>query len=112
VDVVTAGVDRWHVVLTCRCCGSERGVEEATEMADEEFLAAQNHTSIKDGGEPVTILCPSCGHETYDLEEDCCLLCEESVERECQRCGMDIPASELDGEGYCSYCAHVMAKDD
>jgi hypothetical protein len=50
--------------------------------------------------------------ETYILEEDICVLCEESVERNCQRCSFEIPLREIDGTGYCGWCAHMMSKDD
>jgi transcription elongation factor Elf1 len=112
IDVTNTGVDRWEAMLTCRSCGKEWGFEDSAEKATCDFYGAQNYSSVKNGGEPATILCPNCSRETYDLDEDCCLLCEESVERECQRCGMHIPPEEIDGHGYCSFCVHMMSKDD
>lgn len=112
IDVESTGVDRWQSSFQCRACGKQWDFERGAESAVAKFLASQNHHSYKDGGEPVTILCPNCSHETYDLEEDVCLLCEKSVERECRRCGMTIPAEEIDGGGLCSYCSYVMSKND
>jgi hypothetical protein len=112
IDVTNPGAAKWTAVLKCRACGKEYDFETAVEDAINDFYQVENHLSIKDGGEPVTISCPNCSHDTYHLEEDCCLICEESAERKCQRCGMDIPASEIDGSGYCSWCNHMMAKDD
>lgn len=99
-------------MLRFRSCGDNLSFEEITPLAISEFYASENHYSIKDAGEPATITCPSCGEDTYVLEDDICVLCEESVERECQRCGIDMPSEELDGDGYCGYCAHMMSKDD
>jgi predicted RNA-binding Zn-ribbon protein involved in translation (DUF1610 family) len=112
IDVAVTGVDRWEAIFKCRSCGKEHEFEDGAEKAVVESYAGWNYRSIKDGGEPATILCPNCYRETYDLEEDHCLLCEESVERKCQRCWMEIPACEIDGSGYCSFCSHMMSKDD
>ena len=112
VDVVNTGVERWQVTFACRSCGREWDFGDGAERAVAEFYGAQNFSSMKDGEERATILCPNCSCETYDLGEDCCLLCEESVERECRRCGITIPPEEIDGEGFCSFCAHMMSKDD
>ncbi|MFA4907152.1 MAG: hypothetical protein WC602_02695 [archaeon] len=112
IDVKITGVDRWKSIFKCRSCGKEHDFEDGAEKAIIEFYAWQNYDSIKHGGDPATILCPNCSHETYDLDENCCILCEESVERECKRCGVDIPPEEIDGDGYCSFCAYNMAKDD
>lgn len=38
------------------------------------------------------------------------------VTKECKRCGIDIPWSEMygahDNGGYCGYCDHMMLKED
>jgi len=112
IDVTATDADRETADFTCRSCGNRLSFEEITPLAISEYYARENHYSIKDSGEPATIICPSCGEDTYILEDDICVLCEESVERECQRCGIDIPPEELDGDGYCGYCAHMMSKDD
>ncbi|OGV45134.1 MAG: hypothetical protein A2X46_11000 [Lentisphaerae bacterium GWF2_57_35] len=112
MDVKITGADKWDAQFKCRACAAEFGFEEAGEQAVVDFFASENHLAVKDGGEEATITCPNCSRDTYDLEEDVCLICEESVERECQRCNCPIPASELDGSGYCSWCSHMMSKDD
>lgn len=106
------GSDKWNADIACRGCGKQFGFEMAVEKALISVNLFTNHRSIKDGGEPVSIDCPNCFKETYDLEEDVCLICEESVERECQLCGSHIPFSELDGSGNCGYCNHMISKDD
>ncbi len=112
IDVLNPGANKWEARFQCRACGKEYDYETAAEKAIKSFFADGNYRSMKDGGEEVTIMCPECSHETYDLDEDCCLICEESVERTCQLCGNRIPASEIDGSGYCSWCNHMMSKDD
>jgi len=112
IDVLNPGVDKQAAHFKCRACGKEYDYETAIEKSIEDFYSGQDFIAVKDGGEPATTICPSCSHDTYDLEENHCLICDESVERTCQRCGCPIPASELDDSGYCGWCNHMMSKDD
>jgi hypothetical protein len=112
IDVVDTATDRTECKFRCLSCGETNNFESMAAKAIPDYFASENHLSIKDGGDPVTIMCPNCGEDTYVLEEDLCPICEESVERECQRCGCAIPPEEIDGSGYCSYCNHMMSKDD
>jgi predicted RNA-binding Zn-ribbon protein involved in translation (DUF1610 family) len=112
IDVQTTVSDQWSAVFKCRSCGKQWEFEDAAEKAVEDYFAGENFSAIKDGGEPRAVTCPECSLEAYDLDEDRCLICGESVERRCQRCGNPIPASELDGSGFCGYCNHMMSKDD
>lgn len=111
IDVTTT-TDRESAEFRCRSCGTTWSFEEIAGLAVSDFFASENHLSIKDGGEEVTVMCPNCCTDTYVLEDDACVVCGESMERECQRCGMNIPACELDGSGFCSWCNHMMSKDD
>lgn len=112
IDVCDPGARKFELEFKCRACGKEFDFEDAAEDSIKEYFSAENHLSVKDGGEPVTVECPHCSRDSYHLEEDSCLICEESVERTCQRCSASIPSSELDGSGYCGWCSHMMAKDD
>jgi ssDNA-binding Zn-finger/Zn-ribbon topoisomerase 1 len=112
IDVRDNRNDRCETNFFCRSCGKELSFEEIAPLAISEYFSGDNYLAIKDGDYPVTILCPLCGRNTYVLDEDVCVMCDESVERECQRCGIEIPPSEIDGEGYCDWCAHMMSKDD
>lgn len=112
VSSPSPGADRWEVNFRCRSCGKVWNFETMAEKVIMEYYGGQNYLAFKEGGDPATITCPECGHDTYLLEEDCCVICEVSVERECQRCGMDIPAVEIDGSGYCSWCSHMIAKGE
>jgi|GEM_PF-224822 len=112
IDVLNPKSDKWDAHLQCRACGTEYDFETAAEAALGDANASHDYYSIKEGGDPATVICPECTHDTYDLEADHCLICGESVERSCKQCGERIPASELDGSGYCGYCNHMMSKDD
>ena len=112
IDVKNPQDERWAVNFNCRSCGEIWDFETMAEQAIVKYFGGQNYLSVTDGGDPATINCPECDLETYLLEENCCVICEAFVERECQRCGMSIPPEEIDGEGYCSWCAHMMSKDD
>lgn len=112
IDLVDSIASRESAELRCRSCGSEWNFESATSEAISSYFDYDNYQAIKDGADPATIECPNCGKNTYILEDDICVLCGDSVERTCQRCGGDIPPDELDGDGYCGWCAHMMAKDD
>lgn len=112
IDVTANGADRETATFTCRSCGEQWSFEDLAPLAISDYFAEENYRSIKDGGDPVTITCPECDEDTYVLDDDVCILCEESTERRCQMCGIKIPPEEIDGGGYCSWCAHMMSKDD
>ena len=103
---------REAVLFTCLSCGDESDFEAMTNRAIGHYFAGENHNSVRDGGSPSTIDCPECRNETYLLDDDVCVFCEESVNRTCERCCCEIPPEELDGGGLCGYCAHMMSKDD
>ena len=112
IDVSAQDVKREELVFRCRSCGQEWTFEDIAILAISNFSVSANHLSLKDGGEEVTVMCPNCCTDTYVLDEDACVVCGKSMQRQCQRCGATIPASELDGSGYCSWCNHMMSKDD
>jgi hypothetical protein len=112
IDATPHGGDRSDTEFKCSSCGKEWDFENGADLAMSQYYAGENFSSEKDGREPATITCPNCYHETYVLEANVCVICEESAERVCQRCSMTIPSCEIDGEGYCSWCAHMMSKDD
>jgi DNA-directed RNA polymerase subunit M/transcription elongation factor TFIIS len=49
--------------LRCRSCGEEENFEHYAPRALVEHFASDNHYSMKDGGDPVTITCPHCYEE-------------------------------------------------
>jgi hypothetical protein len=107
IDVTANGTDRDTADFVCRSCGEQWFFEGLAPLALSDYFAEANYRSIKDGGDPVTITCPECHEDTYILDDNVCVLCEESVERECKMCSMTIPPEEIDGEGYCSWCTNI-----
>ena len=55
--------------------------------------------------------CPECGGD-YLLDTNECLECGYKAVRECQHCGNEITAYELEHAPLCSYCAYQVSKDD
>ncbi|HXC37180.1 MAG TPA: hypothetical protein VNV43_14990, partial [Candidatus Acidoferrales bacterium] len=98
--------------LRCRSCGEEEKFDHYAPRALTDHFAADNHYSYKDGGDPLTITCPFCCEEAYVVSENKCILCGESCETECSRCGNEIPVCELNDGSLCGYCDHMMSKDD
>lgn len=109
---IPENVDRWDTAYKCRVCGFVQDFESFVERALGEYFQYDNYSSVKDGGEPATIMCPNCSKDTYILEDAFCPLCEESFKHTCQLCDIPIPYSEIDGSGYCGYCSYKLAKDD
>ena len=99
------------LVLECSACGGKTDAESFVAAAVESELGWESYIAVKDGGEEPYTTCPSCGEDTYILEEQRCALCGEEAEHECARCGCSIPSSELGGS-MCGYCEHMMSKDD
>lgn len=100
--------------MVCRACGEREDFETCAERALGKFFAHARYLAETDGGEESIADCPECGMATYvlDAEEDQCVVCSESCDRTCARCGNEIPASELGSSPLCGYCDHVMSKDD
>jgi hypothetical protein len=108
LDIREEAAEKNDTHFFCRSCSSEHDFCNMSEHAVRHAYVYAEHHRIKDGGDPAIILCPNCGLESYDLEEDVCLICDESTERECSRCGAEIPWEEIDGEGLCGWCAHMI----
>jgi predicted RNA-binding Zn-ribbon protein involved in translation (DUF1610 family) len=112
IDATNSETEREAAEFNCRSCGQKWEFDTIVPLAISDFFAAENHDSIRHGGDPATITCPNCSNDTYILSEDVCVMCCESVERKCKRCGCEIPPEEIDGGGYCGWCDHMMSKDD
>lgn len=95
---------------TCRCCGQQW--ENAEVEIAKHVGALDAYLAVKDGAEESVVDCPDCGETTYIVEESFCVNCESSYSGDCARCGIPIPPSEIDWTGYCSWCNHMMDKDD
>lgn len=98
--------------VRCRSCGETSCFEVFAEHAMEDYYYADNHISVKEGGDPVVGTCPNCSSDAYHYESGICAVCEESVEQECMMCGSTIIPDELDDDSLCGYCRHMSLKDD
>lgn len=113
-DLIMAGKhkDDEEPYFQCRACKKFWEREAFVELVLDDYYSYHDYNDMKDGGSPSVIECPICGRDTYVVSENSCALCDESMDRECQRCGIEIPIEELDGSGYCGYCQHQMSKDE
>lgn len=103
------------VEFLCSSCGDRADIGPVMAKAFEETFGAENHISIKDGGDPVIDTCPECGEETFVAEERACAACDFTVpdETNCSICGQGLSAEEYYEYGrICSYHAHQAMKDD
>jgi hypothetical protein len=114
----SANTDQEALALVCRSCGTEPDWDDAIANAVDRALSGDAYDRFKDGGGSGPIYdCPACERHSYIDFENACAVCGETFdyEAECMRCSSSIPLEDaLDGfdEGLCSYCTHVMGKDD
>ena len=104
--------NREYTVLICKSCQSEYEYEAIVEEAITKYFSFEKYLSFTDGNTIPVINCPVCGNETYVYSEEQCLFCSESFEHTCGSCGTEIMPEEIDGSGFCSWCSHMMNKDD
>lgn len=98
--------------ITCRSCGEFEGFEPLAERALRECLGPRNASARYDGRDEELVQCPFCFHETYVVDEHACAVCGESCAQTCDFCSSDIPVCELSDSSNCSWCDHMLSKDD
>lgn len=104
--------------LVCQSCGAEQDWDDAIIDAVDRGLANEAYDRAREASGPGPIYdCPSCDRPAYIDFESMCAVCGETFdyEAECMRCNADIPLDDaLAGfdEGLCTYCTHIMDKDD
>jgi len=96
----------------CRVCDSVYDFEDIATESLEQYYAGNSYRVHTEGETPFLLQCPYCHYFTYIYHEQMCAFCEESAEHECQRCSIEIPPEEISNEGFCSWCLHMMSKDD
>lgn len=101
-----------QVSLECISCGESEDAVSYIPKAISSALSMASYGAAKDGDETPYVRCPECGQKTYVIDERRCALCEHEAEHTCERCGMEIPAEELDSSPFCGYCLHMMGKND
>lgn len=98
--------------LECRACGESMDSETFIPEAISEGLSWEAYLSMTDGNEEPYVSCPDCWLETYVLGESRCAHCGATKDRDCIRCGNEIPSSEFTSYPLCGYCEHVTSKED
>lgn len=112
INIREPNTDIYQNVFYCKSCETYWDFEDIAEKAIGEYFAFEHYLSFTDGNEVPTIQCPECSLNTYIIDEQRCAVCHASFEHKCGRCGIEIPPEEIDGSGFCSFCSHMMAKDD
>lgn len=106
-----------HEAMECRCrlCGESFAAETAIEGALERHFDAESYIAMTDGGDQPVQTCPECGADAYILSEEYvgCAWCGVQLE-ECGRCCVGLTPENVDPDNssLCSYCGHLMSKDD
>lgn len=99
----------------CRSCGARISADKAMEHALQAHFDLDNYMAAKDGDEGPLQTCPECGLDTYVLseEETGCAWCELVLD-ECGLCSTALTPSNVsfNNSAFCSYCDHLMSKDD
>ena len=107
-----------NVEFTCKSCENILPYEDIVKLAFADYFGRAAYFSGPtlcfsgiDGGDSPIADCPEC-HGIYLYDEGICSSCGYHAEHDCQRCGSNIPPEELLAKPFCSYCAHMMSKND
>ncbi len=99
----------------CRACGERIPSEKALELAIEAHFETESYIAMTDGGEQPVQTCSDCGLTTYLLTDERvgCVSCGLILD-ECARCMTGLTPENVDphNSNLCSYCGHLMSKDD
>ena len=99
----------------CRQCGADIAAHELMETALRKFFEADNYEAAKEGAERPLNHCPECSYETYVMigEENGCAWCQLELGK-CLRCDEQLTPNNVafNTNKMCSYCDHIMSKDD
>lgn len=112
IDISDPSACREDISFKCLSCGVGWDFEAVAGAAVGEYLAYANFRSIKQGGEPLIEECPTCMRNSYIIEDNICVICEESIENECSRCYGEILIEEYDESGLCGWCQQMVSKDN
>lgn len=97
----------------CARCGSLITYAEAVEAIVTKIHYADLYYAATKGGEAPIYDCSQCGHFTYVIEDELCLLClENSPARGCAECGSTLDHDDYDPDDdvtkLCSFCRSVF----
>lgn len=100
----------------CLACGTTIEAQLFVEIVVAGEFGSDDYVAFKDGGEHIISDCLECGNGTYVEagEPNGCWYCEYIVEGDCLRCSTSLSAQNVsaDNDQLCSYCDHVINKDD
>ena len=100
----------------CRSCGSSISAEALIQHALNAHFEHKNYVAKMDGDVAPLNHCPECGSFTYVWAEESsgCIQCGYTLDDKCGRCGSELTPDDVcyDDPSYCSWCGHMMAKDD
>ncbi len=99
-------------IFCCRACNENYDYENIVEKSLKEFYSFSLYLSYTDGDELELVTCPFCLKITYLYEEQICAICGETADHTCNRCCSQIIPEEISDEPYCSWCSHMLNKDD
>lgn len=97
----------------CKSCGQEMPFTDLAERYLEGYFGAARYRAYKDGGDSPLEICPECSLMGYIMDEHKCAICGYELEYDfCERCGSSLSLGEQAFNGLCSWCDHMMSKDD
>lgn len=99
----------------CRLCGTEISAEGLVEFSLEKYFERDAYMAMRDGESPPVYACPECSVTAYITsgEYSGCVWCDEIL-GDCAVCstGLTPDTVSWDNSSLCSYCDHIMSKDD
>lgn len=113
-QAIPENTDRQCADAICRACDAEIPAEELVEASLAKYFEVGSYRAMQDGDDPPLGTCPECGVTAYVYGEHTgCVWCG-TVLGECARCmtGLTPDNVSYDNTDLCSYCEHVMSKDD
>jgi hypothetical protein len=98
-----------------KACGEIIPAEKLIEATLEAHFETKSYVAATDGGDQPVYLCPECSVKAYVIydEENGCVWCGLTLDK-CGRCSCELTPDIVSAESnqMCSYCNHIMSKDD
>ena len=99
----------------CRSCGADITAETLVQHGLSVRMEWRSYVAMTDGDESPLQNCPECGLDTYLMSEEeiGCAWCGYTL-AECARCMTGLMPGNIDPDNHslCSYCGHLLSKDD
>ncbi|WP_431689479.1 hypothetical protein [Hahella sp. NBU794] len=94
----------------CRSCDHEESYDNLVNGVVSNYYVDKVYLSYTDGDDAPYVDCPSCVSGLYIFHEGICAACGYSAAHICQRCGGNIPPSEISDTNFCGYCSYMLEK--